>query len=175
MADEFQIRGTEELARLHRQLRQAASEVLPDLHRQVRRAAEPTVTALQGAIRSTPVTGSRGGGGKQRRQHAGDDGRAGRTAGLRETIAGAIYARVRSLGSSVGASIRIDSSQLPPDQRTLPGHIDSGHWRHPVFGSRSSWVDQYGRPWWDTTIRRRMPAMARAMASVADDIARRIT
>lgn len=165
------ILGTGRLLELDRRLRAAGGRRLEqNLHRRVRRAAEPTHTALQNAIRTVPI---RGPGGGATRRRAGDDGRAHRTVGLRESIARAIRISVRST-QPVGARIWIDRGRLPADQRSLPDRIDDGRWRHPVFGNRSVWVNQYGRPWWGVTLRRMEPHMRREIARVLDDVESRL-
>jgi hypothetical protein len=94
--------------------------------------------------------------------------------GLRESIARAVQMQVRTTGRFGGVRIRVDRRQLPPAQRTLPGHLDEGRWRHPTFGHRP-WVTQTARPgWWTQTVRRNTPRMQAQIRRVLDDIARRI-
>lgn len=171
MVTTVRIVGTGQLIELQRRLRAAGGPRLQqNLNRRIRRAAEPTRDALQAAIRTTPIRGT---GSATPRRRAGDDGRAHRDAGLRETIARAIRISVRT-GGSPGARIYVDRSRLPADQRSLPERIDEGRWRHPVFGNRSKWTTQYGRPWWGVTVRRMEPHMRREVVRVLDDVESRL-
>jgi hypothetical protein len=163
--------GQAELARLAARLREAGrGDLRRQLDSRLRSAARPLVTELKGAIRSTPVSGARGGGGRQRARHV----NAALPTGLRESIAQAVTLSVRSTGRYGGVRIRVDRQQLPRSQRSLPGHLDTGRWRHPTFGHRP-WVTQTARPgWWTQTVRRRTPGMQAQVRRVLDDIARRI-
>jgi hypothetical protein len=168
---DVRILGTGQLLELNKRLRAAGGQRLQqNTARRIRRAAEPVRTELQRAIRTNPI---RGAGGGSTRRRAGDDGRAHRVAGLRESIAHAIRLSVRTTGNP-GARIWIDRGQLPADQRSLPDRIEDGRWRHPVFGNRSVWVNQYSRPWWAPTLRRMEPRMRAEVARVLDDVERRL-
>jgi hypothetical protein len=166
----LQMVGQAELAALARRLKDAGrGDLRRQLDSRLRSAARPLVNDLRQAVRTTPVTGARGGGGRQRARHQASD----NPVGLRESIARAITMQVRATGRFGGVRIRVDRQQLPPSQRTLPGHLDSGRWRHPTFGHRP-WVAQYSRPWWTPTVRRHTPRMQAQIRRVLDDIARRI-
>lgn len=173
MAGDVRIVGTGQLLELQRRLRAAGGPRLQrNFARRIRRAAEPLHQDLQRTVRSLPIRGE-GSGGRTRRG-GGRDGRAGRDAGLRETIARAIRISVRTTGSP-GARIWIDRSRLPADQRSLPNRLDEGRWRHPVFGNRRRWTTQYAQPWWGVTIRRHEPRMRAEVARVIDDISRSLS
>lgn len=167
----LQITGQSELAALSRRLRDAGrGDLRRQLDSRIRSAARPLVTDLKQTVRTLPVSGSRGGGGLQRARHLA----SANPRGLRESIAAAVQLQVRATGRYGGVRIRVDRQQLPPKQRTLPGHLDTGRWRHPTFGHRP-WVTQAARPgWWTQTVRRRTPAMTAQVRRVLDDIARRV-
>lgn len=170
---DVRILGTGQLLELEKRLRSAGGRRLQqNTARRIRRAAEPVQRELQRAIRTNPIRGQGTGAGPRR--SAGDDGRAHRVAGLRETIARAIRISVRTTGRP-GARIWIDRSRLPADQRSLPDRIEDGRWRHPVFGNRKRWATQYSRPWWGVTLRRLEPRMRAEIARVLDDVERRIS
>lgn len=105
--------------------------------------------------------------------------RAAGRAGLRESIARATGTSVRVSGKTPGLKVKIDPTRhLPPDQRTLPYHLDQpGGWRHPLFGNRSKWVQQQGKPYFVTTIMKNqkdyIDAAQDAMDEFADFIMRR--
>jgi hypothetical protein len=170
VAGQVRILGTGQLLELQRRLRAAGGPQLRrNFARRIRRAAEPLHADLQRTVRTLPIRGE-GSSGRTRRR-AGDDGRAHREAGLRESIARAIRISVRTT-SSAGATVWIDGSRLPIDQRNLPNKLDDGHWRHPVFGNKSVWVNQYAQPWWGVTIRRHEGRMRAEVARTLDDVAR---
>ena len=136
------------------------------IHRRIRRAAEPLRDDLQSSIRGLDIR---------------SPGRSGRPGGpspntrpLRATIAEGIRISVRT-GSSPGATVWVDKGRMPPDMKNTPDQLNSGRLRHPVFGNRRRWVNQYASPpWWDTVVRRHTPRMEREVARVLDDVRRRL-
>lgn len=168
-----QILGTGQLVELQRKLRAAGHEdIRRNLARAVRRAAEPLQADLQRTVRTLPIRGEGSAAGRRRRT-ARDNGRAGRDAGLRETIARSIRITIRTT-TNPGARVWIDKSRLPPDQRNLPARLDEGRWRHPVYGNRRRWATQYAQPWWDVTVRRHQDDMRRQIAKVIDQVRNRL-
>jgi hypothetical protein len=163
-----QIIGTGQLVELQRRLRAAGHENLrASMQRRVRRAAEPLQRDLQASIRSVQMR-SQSRSGRSRPSPT--------TRPLRETIAQAIRISVRTT-NPVGARVWIDRTALPPDLRTMPGAINSGKVRHPVFGNRHKWVTQWPEPspWWDATVRRHQSRMRAEIARIADDVNRRLS
>lgn len=78
---------------------------------------------------------------------------AARTSGLRESIARGIGTSVRTSGHRAGLAVKINTGSMPPDQRKLPYHLDTPKgWRHPLFGDRSYWVQQQGKPYFAVTL-----------------------
>lgn len=151
-----------------------------DLRKQLRKkitdAGRPVLDDVRSAVRDLPVT-SRGGGGKQRLGYnverattARAKTSAGRRgSGLRQTIAAATKLQV----TARGVRFVVQSSKLPPDQRTLPRHLDSEKgWRHPVFGDREEWVHQRGRPYFAVTIKKRASAFRKAIVEAMEQIRR---
>lgn len=162
-----------------------------ELQKEIRAAAAPVISELQQAVQSIESRSQGHGGGAQARAFdAAARSKAFRTNGtaeeklkathramrafhagkhgLRARIAKAIKLKIRTSGSSPGVRIEVAASGLPEDQRTLPKHLDSPKgWRHPVFGHRDAWVQQYGQPWWSVTIERhRDPVRARIIAAM---------
>lgn len=140
--------------------------------------------AAKTAIKTIPVTGSRGGGAAQRAGfHAGRSkiadetkrrAKAERKAGLRSTIAAAITLKVTTSGRRAAVRITVDEKKLPPDQRALPWALDSPRgWRHPTFDHRPQ-VRQKGRPWFAVTINRFAPQVRADVIKAMDDIANKI-
>lgn len=157
------IEGTDELVALAKRLKEAGDKKLQrELSRSVRKVTRPIVKDLRSAIKSLPVSGSRGRGSRSRANYDLDRMKklteknalkAIKRAGLRDTIARAIRSEFRTTGRSAGVKISVKGTLIPPDQRVLPKYLDSPKgWRHPVFGNRQNWVRQKGRPWWSVTI-----------------------
>ena len=100
---------------------------------------------------------------------------ASRRSGLRDGIARGVRTSVHTSGPTQGLRVLIDPKTLPPDQRSLPYHMDQpGGWRHPLFGNRSKWVQQQGKPYFRTTLESHSDEYRAAITKVADEIARRL-
>lgn len=157
-----------DLVRASRALKAAGRGDLRKLmNKEIREQTKPVVTDLRRAVQSidSRVT-KEGGAAKARREHRKGRGRA---HGLRASIARAIQVKIRVSGIKTGVSIRVDTAKLPPDQKSLPKKLDSPRgWRHPVFGNRSSWVHQYGRPWWAATIEPSVPRVRDGVHGAVD-------
>lgn len=161
-----QIIGTGQLLELQRKLRAAGHENLRrSMQRRIRRAAEPLKADLQQTALGLRITSQGGRGGR--------GGRSPTTRPLRATIAAAIRISVRTSGNP-GARVWIDRSALPPDLKNMPGVLNSGRVRHPVFGNRRRWATQSVSPasWWDGTVRRHQSRMRAEMAHIVNDVDR---
>lgn len=167
MTRDVRLLNTGSLLELQRRLRAAGGEnIRSSMQRRIRRAAEPLRDDLQSTMRGLDIR---------------SQGRSGRPGGpsadtrpLRATIADAIRISVRISGNP-GATVWIDKGRMPPDYENIPGQLNNGRLRHPVFGNRRRWVNQYASPpWWDTTVRRHTPRMEREVARVLDDVRRRL-
>lgn len=168
MAGSVQILGTGQLIELSRKLRAAGGPRLRrNTARRIRRAAEPLHRDLQQAIRAVDLSGS---------GRKGRGGASPTTRPLRATLAGAVRISVRT-GTSPGARVWVDRSRLPPDLKGMPGVIDSGRVRHPVFGNRRRWTTQWARPtgWWMRTVRDGTPRMRAEVERVLGDVRRDLT
>jgi hypothetical protein len=188
MAVDIRIAGADQLARLSKALKETDKRLPPKLNKAIRTGAKPAVKAAQQAVRTLPVRGTRGGGRTARQLHAfarskGKNEekrrvRARRGAGLRDTIARAVKVQIKTGAKAAAVRIVVDEKLLPPDQRSLPRHLDSAEgWRKPTFG-HDPWTKQYGRPWFASTIRKyagelRTQILA-AMKDIADDIERTV-
>lgn len=167
MTRDVRILNTGSLLELQRRLRAAGGEnIRSSMQRRIRRAAEPLRDDLKDTIRGLDIR---------------SQGRSGRPGGpspntrpLRSTIADAIRISVRT-GSNPGATVWVDKGRMPPDMKNIPAQLNSGRLRHPVFGNRRRWANQYASPpWWDTTVRRHTPRMQREVERVLDDVRRRL-
>jgi hypothetical protein len=119
-------------------------------------------------------SGARGGGYKARGQFAMEKStaknreraaaKAAAGAGLRDTIARGVEVSNRASGPRAGVRIIHRTSALPPDQKSLPRHMNRGRWRHPVFGDREAWVTQTFTPgWFDKPIIAKRPQVRAAI------------
>lgn len=200
---DVRITGAEQLGGLAKRLKDAGEgkKLRKELLKEIRAAARPALADTRKAVRTIPVTGSRGGGRKQRERKAfrdrfgkvidraepfelGSDelegeeakirARAGKGSGLRASISRALRLVTKTGSKSSGVRIAVDGSKLPEDQRTLPKHLDDPKgWRHPTFGKKP-WVAQKGRPWFEVTIRKHLPAMRARILKAMDDVASKI-
>ncbi|MCT9932452.1 hypothetical protein N5079_19815 [Planotetraspora sp. A-T 1434] len=184
MTLDVKVTGAHQLYELNRKLREANKKLPAKLRKGIRDGAKPAVRATKAAVLAIPVKNARGGGRSQRQSHhfersKGKDEEKRRTSarrrsGLRRTIAGAIKVQIRTGAKTAAVRILVDEKQLPPDQRTLPRHLDSPNgWRHPTFG-RDPWTHQQGRPWFETTIRRHLAEVRSAVLKAMDEIANEI-
>lgn len=148
----------------------------------VNRAAEDvrsTVRALPVSARATWQTGNSGFAARTAYQYRQSGYKSTRRArsrgGLRESIARSTRTSIRTGGRNPSIRVRVDPKGLPPDQRKLPMYLDSPKgWRHPLFGNRSKWVHQQGKPYFATTLNEHAPEYAAAAGEVIDRISRRI-
>lgn len=166
-----QILGTGQLLELSRRLRAVSgAPVQRNMARRIRRAAEPLRNDLQSTVRGLPIRSQGRAAGKR-------GGPSPTTRPLRATIAGAIRISVRT-GSTPGARVWVDKGLLPPDLKNMAQTLNdpSGRVRHPVFGNRRRWANQYVSPpmWWDKTVRAHTPRMTAEVARVLDDVRRQL-
>ncbi|MEU9861332.1 hypothetical protein AB0D99_10670 [Streptomyces sp. NPDC047971] len=165
-----QVTGTGQLLELSRRLHAAGGPRLKqNFARRIRRAGEPLKDDLQQTIRNLPIraeprkSGSRGGPSPTTRP-------------LRATVAEAVRLSVRT-GGNPGARVWVDRSALPSDLKNMPWVINSanGRIRHPVFGNKKRWANQWTTPlWWDKTVQRHTPRMTAEVARVLEDVRRQL-
>lgn len=141
----------------------------------VRGHLEKIVDEQKHEAQTMTVKGTRGHGSRRREQfHGAHRKRALRGGhGLRRAVARGIKSKVAYTGYKLGARITVDSSALPSSQRKLPRNLNrrSG-WRHPVWGNRDRWVDQFGEPFFDDPIRRHRRQVRKDVQSTVDEVMR---
>lgn len=166
--EDARITGTGTLLELQRKLRAAGHEnIRQSMQRRIRHAGEPLRDDLRDAITGLSIS-SQGGSGR-------GGGPSPTTRPLRRTIAAAIRISVRTTGNP-GARVWIDKALLPPDLWEMPGVINRGKIRHPVYGNKSKWVNQTATPlWWDKTVISHRPRIEREVARVLDDVRQKLT
>lgn len=158
------ITNTGQLLDLQRRLRRAGDTNLRrSMQRRIRSAAEPLRDDLKTAVRTNPIRGN--GRGLQGTP-------APPVRPLRATIADAIRISVYTTGGGAGARVWIDSAALG-DLRKMPEKINSGHWRHPVFGK--GWTPSYSKQFWAPTVQKNGPRMLRRVEKIMDDVKDRLS
>ncbi|MEU0393809.1 hypothetical protein ABZ208_13700 [Streptomyces sp. NPDC006208] len=166
MAQSVQITGTGQLIELSRRLKAAGgSRLKANFARRIRHAAEPLKDDLQQTIRSLPIRSEGRKAGKR-------GGPSPTTRPLRATVAGAVRISVRTSGNP-GARVWVDKALLPKDLRNMPSVMNrpDGRIRHPVFGNKKRWANNWTTPlWWEKTVRAHTPRMQREVARVVDDV-----
>ncbi|WP_132123133.1 hypothetical protein [Actinocrispum wychmicini] len=138
MATSVTVTGTEQFRDIAVRLKEAGhGELRRELARAMRDAAAPVVQDAQERVRSLPVVGVGGGASARaaRSRHALRGRRvlsdrvkmrAHLRSGLRDTIARAVRAQVSTSGESARVRVQVHKTVLPPRQRTLPGHLNTG-------------------------------------------------
>ncbi len=197
-----EIRGTAEFRATAAKLRAAGQgAVVREMAKKMRETAKPAVEAAQRSVTATEASGSRGGGGQARRAFTVEQAgrrravseatkrRAFKQRGLRATVARTIKAKVKTGARSAVLQIRSDAKRMPHNQRSLPEHMNTGKWRHPVFnrklaggphgrghGRGKVWVTQTVTPpgWFDRPMSVHGRRVHKAAISVVDDINRKI-
>lgn len=170
------VTNTGTLLELQRRLRAAGHENLrANMQRRLRRAAEPLRDDLQSTMQGLAIRSE----GRRVNKHGRlpHGGPSPTTRPLRATIAKAIRISVRTAGNP-GAKVWVDKAALPLDLRVMPEVLNdpSGRVRHPVFGNKKRWANQWVTPlWWDKTVRKHKPRMEREVARVLDDVRQKIT
>lgn len=171
MAQSVQITGTGQLIELSRRLKAAGGPRLKaNFARRIRHAAEPLKTGMQQTIRSLPIR-------SEGRKPGKRGGPSPTTRPLRATVAEAVRISVRT-GGNPGARIWVDRGRLPPDLRSMPSVMNraDGRIRHPVFGNKKRWANQWTTPlWWEKTVRAHQPRMEREVARIVDDVKNDLT
>ncbi|MGO1049781.1 hypothetical protein [Crossiella sp. CA198] len=152
------------------------NDIYRSLAKAIRVSTKPAVDDVKRAVETLQIdgegSGGRGGGARARAGHAlskrkrlTDAARAKAQAGsgLRASVSRAIRTHIRASGRPTAAvRIKVERNLLPPDQRKLPGHMEKGSWRHPVFGNQENWVGQTSTPgWFKGTLRRHGPGIHR--------------
>ncbi|MEU5284120.1 hypothetical protein AB0G97_08885 [Streptomyces sp. NPDC020755] len=169
MIGSVQILGTGQLLTLSRRLRAASgAPVQRNMARRIRRAAEPLHRDLQSTVRTLPMRSQGRASGKR-------GGPSPTTRPFRASIAAAIRISVRTTGNP-GARVFLDKGLLPPDITVgAVNQLNDGRLRHPVFGNKRRWANQYTPSmWWDKTVRSHTPRMTAEVARVIDDVRRQI-
>ncbi|MEU5908925.1 MULTISPECIES: hypothetical protein [Actinomycetes] len=167
MPSSVRVLGTGQLIELSRRMRRAGGPRLrQNMSRRIRRAAEPLHRDLQRAIRNQPLVSEGRKAGKR-------GGPSPTTRPFRAMLAGGVRISVRT-GANPGARVWMDTTRLEPGARGVPKQIEDGRLRHPVFGNKRRWANQWARPagWWSRTVRAGEPRMRAEVERVLGDVRR---
>lgn len=121
------------------------------LNKAIKEAGTPIVQEVRDAAQGLHTTSSHGGGSLQRRRYAASRARTERAAAAALRRDGGLRRRVASAtkleATNRGVRFVIRGAQLPPDQRSLPRHMNSEKGlRHPLFGNKERWYLQKFAP-----------------------------
>jgi hypothetical protein len=157
----IEIAGTADFKTVARKLHEAGDgKIAREMGKALKASASPLVEDAQRRVRSLAVSGVRGGASARAARAAKALGRrkkltekaklkAHRGSGLRATTARATAAKVTTGARSASMRVRAAAAKMPADQRKLPRYLNTGKWRHPVFGqSDKPWVTQVAPPAW---------------------------
>lgn len=188
MPAHVEIRGTAEFRVVAAKLKAAGNgELRRELAKKMRAAAQPVVDAMRQAVMATSSAGVRGGGGQRRREHTVSRARkptelikrrAAEGRGLRATVGRSLRTKVSTGPRSAKVEIRSQTKLMPLGQRKLPGHMNTGKWRHPVFDPtrKRPWVTQTVTPpgWFDRPANKGGRKIRNSAADAVNDINRKI-
>lgn len=165
------VTGADEFRRFARDLKKMGNGGLyREMVKSLRTNAKPLVDEIKKSVLRVESAGVSGGASARaeralyllrRRRRINDRTRllAHRQSGLRRAASRTVQFQIRTAGRSAGIRIKSNSALMPAGQQKLPGHMNTGHWRHPVFGNKETWVTQTVSPpnWFDTPARIKGP------------------
>lgn len=156
MSVELRIEGAQSLADAAKRLKAAGDkEMLKRLRKAVKDAAKPMVVDAQNAALAIPARGTG-------------------TTGLRQRIARSIGVQVKTGARSAAVRVRVSKAKMG-DQFKLPRLLNSGSFRHPVFGS-STFVEQNqgSRGWFFDVGKRNKANVQREIVRAIEDVIRQV-
>lgn len=182
-----ELRGTGDFRHVAQALKAAGQgPVVREMNKALRQGADPLVQEARRRVRTVPIKGARGGAsaraararaalGKKKKPSDRIKMKAFKGSGLRDTIANAVTPKITSTTRSASLRVRAAQSKMPPDQRRLPRHINTGKWRHPVFADREHWVTQTADPaWFDDSAKAKGPIVRNNAVAVVGNYLNRI-
>ena len=160
-----------------------------ELGKEIRQVSAPIVADMRSAIKGWDSVATSTGGGRSQRARVHIERSRKATAaravaqkrlarggfGLRDTIAKSLQTKISLAGKRQGVRIRVDTGKLGHQARSLPRRIDTGTWRHPVYGNRNAWVEQKGQSgWFSDTAARHLPGARRGIMAAMDKAMKKI-
>lgn len=145
--------GAEEWQRLASKLREAANGGLRSAMRErIQSSARPLLSELKNSAMQLPS------------HHGNPD-------GLREKLVRGTSLEVTPRGVRFVASAR----PFGPTGSNMPRRVNTGVWRHPVFGNRKAWVGQkMPAGWFSDPLKKSTPRFRRAVLDAMDDTKRKL-
>lgn len=148
------VEGGEQLHRVAKRLRKAGEkDLIKGLQKAIKDKVRPIVEAQRREVRALPARGPK---------HT----------GLRARTAGAVRIQVKTTGGSAGVRIRVARTAR---LGLLPQYMNRGHWRHPVYGNKKNWKDQFTPPgWFDRPAEKGGPTVRKSVVAAMNDVADQI-
>ncbi|SDN73881.1 hypothetical protein [Allokutzneria albata] len=186
MAVRVKVVGTEQFEELARRLRETGNGAIArEMAKSLRASAEPAKAAAEQSVLGLPISGHSSGRGRAQREayllsrrkrvSARMAQRIREGAGLRASTANALRTEVTASARTARLRIKVQKSLLPPGMRKLPKHMNSGKWRHPVWGNREVWVAQTAPPhWFDDPMQTEGPQVRDAAQQVVSSYLKRL-
>lgn len=168
---EVTIRSSD-LKQLGKDFRQASNgkELRKAFNKQVSGVLRPVAAEVRGAYRAASSHGH----GTASRARQGQP-------GLRVLLAKATATQVRTSGRQAGVRIAVRGKKMPTGMRALPRYWEGeattagrGRWRHPVFGDRTTWVQQPSRRTFTPVVEPHVPQVVAAVNRARDEVARKL-
>lgn len=95
--------------------------------------------------------------------------------GLRKGLAAGTKVSIRTGARTAGVTITTTGAKLPAGKQPMVKAYNQASIRHPVYGNRSVWVDQRGRPYFGSVLDQRKRDMQTAVESALRDAAETIS
>lgn len=182
------VQGTDEFARLARDLREAGNgKLVRQLTDSIRTSTRPIEDAQKRRVQSLVSQGVGGGASARsaraaallaRRKSPSEAAKleAHRSSGLRQAAARTVQTSVRAGGNTASVRIKSNSSRMPADQRKLPMAMNRGKWRHPVFNRPAAWAMQTVTPdeWFDEPAEEGAPRVHAGVVDTLDNFLDRV-
>lgn len=125
------------------------------LRRNLTAATRPIKTDAQANARAIPAHG---------RNHT----------GLRDALARATRISIAASRRTTSVRLIVDGKRMPAGQQSLPPIVEGlgrrGRWRHPVFGDRSTWVQQDTHPFVTPAVHKHLPEVQASVLSALAEI-----
>lgn len=161
--EDLRVTGALQLRELATRMKEAGrGDLRREMAKGLRTASRPLLEDAARRARALPIHGERKRGGASARQARREfvlgkrkkpqteeaKLRVHRSSGLREMVAKTPQAKVTTGARTAAMRMKTNLNRMPPDQRSLPGHLNRGRWKHPVFANRRNWVEQTAPPAW---------------------------
>lgn len=138
----------EQLAGFLRALKAFEPALATATRRNLRRAGDAAIADMKSTVASGPGSGS---------------------VGIKSGISKGLKTAVATGKRRQGVRITGTAANLPEGRKPMLRLYNKASFRHPVFGSRDSWVVQRGRPYFGSVIKRHEDDMVEAVMQALED------